>query len=181
VPLMIANMMSLFIASWLQKEPIYEALAHQDGIHLPTLRTREEVDQLKIPLVLRKPRQTLQAGMTVREAAALAQTSEFSTWPVMEDEAKNQIAGVLTRGALEAALSEGKSESCLSTLINPMDFPHVHADQPLSLVLERMRSTHMNMLPVVSRADIHLLEGIVTIRDVLNSYGVVDNSKPAAS
>jgi len=181
VPLMIANMMSLFIASWLQKEPIYEALAHQDGIHLPTLRTREEVDQLKIPLVLRKPRQTLQAGMTVREAAALAQTSEFSTWPVMEDEAKNQIAGVLTRGALEAALSEGKSESCLSTLINPMDFPHVHADQPLSLVLERMRSTHMNMLPVVSRADIHQLEGIVTIRDVLNSYGVVDNSKPAAS
>jgi hypothetical protein len=34
---------------------------------------------------------------------------------------------------------------------------------------------------VVSRADIHQLEGIVTIRDVLNSYGVVDNSKPAAS
>ena len=35
VPLMIANLVSLFIASRLQHEPIYEALAVQDGIHLP--------------------------------------------------------------------------------------------------------------------------------------------------
>src|SRR5580704_15298484 len=36
VPLMIANLVSLFIASRLQHEPIYEALAVQDGIHLPS-------------------------------------------------------------------------------------------------------------------------------------------------
>ncbi len=35
VPLMIANLVSLFIASQLQHEPIYEGLALQDGIHLP--------------------------------------------------------------------------------------------------------------------------------------------------
>src|SRR6202043_1316642 len=40
VPLMIANLVSLFIASRLQREPIYEALAVQDGIHLPTAETR---------------------------------------------------------------------------------------------------------------------------------------------
>jgi chloride channel protein, CIC family len=36
VPLMIANLMSYFISSRLQEEPIYEALQHQDGIHLPS-------------------------------------------------------------------------------------------------------------------------------------------------
>ena len=36
VPLMIANLVSLFIASRLQHEPIYEGLAIQDGIHLPS-------------------------------------------------------------------------------------------------------------------------------------------------
>jgi CIC family chloride channel protein len=41
VPLMIANLVSLFVASLLQHEPIYEALAVQDGIHLPT-RTRHD-------------------------------------------------------------------------------------------------------------------------------------------
>jgi CIC family chloride channel protein len=35
VPLMISNLVSLFISSRLQREPIYEVLAHQDGIHLP--------------------------------------------------------------------------------------------------------------------------------------------------
>src|SRR5271157_2588195 len=41
VPLMIANLVSLFIASRLQREPIYEALAVQDGIHLPSAETRQ--------------------------------------------------------------------------------------------------------------------------------------------
>ena len=36
VPLMIANLISYFISTRLQREPIYEALLHQDGIHLPT-------------------------------------------------------------------------------------------------------------------------------------------------
>ena len=36
VPLMIANLVSLFLASRLQRQPIYEALAVQDGIHLPS-------------------------------------------------------------------------------------------------------------------------------------------------
>ena len=36
VPLMISNLISYFISSRLQEESIYEALLHQDGIHLPS-------------------------------------------------------------------------------------------------------------------------------------------------
>ena len=36
VPLMIANLISFYISYRLQEEPIYEALQHQDGIHLPS-------------------------------------------------------------------------------------------------------------------------------------------------
>jgi CIC family chloride channel protein len=35
-----------------------------------------------------------------------------------------------------------------------------------------MSNAHIDLLPVVNRADIHQLEGIVTLRDVLDSYGV---------
>jgi len=41
VPLMIANLMSYYISSRLQDEPIYEALEHQDGIHLPSGAPRD--------------------------------------------------------------------------------------------------------------------------------------------
>src|SRR4029077_18863080 len=40
VPLMISNMVSFFISSRLQQQPIYEALALQDGIHLPSAESR---------------------------------------------------------------------------------------------------------------------------------------------
>ena len=40
VPLMISNLIAFFISQRLQKEPIYEALAHQDGVHLPTAHSR---------------------------------------------------------------------------------------------------------------------------------------------
>ena len=35
-----------------------------------------------------------------------------------------------------------------------------------------MSKSHIDVLPVVNRADIHRLEGVVTLRDVLDSYGV---------
>ncbi len=42
VPLMIANLISFYISYRLQREPIYEALQHQDGLHLPSgLRYRQ--------------------------------------------------------------------------------------------------------------------------------------------
>jgi len=45
-------------------------------------------------------------------------------------------------------------------------------DQELDLALERMGANQIEVLPVVSRADVHKLEGIVTLQDILNSYGV---------
>ena len=57
-------------------------------------------------------------------------------------------------------------------LVETLEFPHVHTDHALHLALERMSQAHIDILPVVHRADIHKLEGIVTLRDVLDSYGV---------
>ncbi len=41
VPLMISNLVSFYISYKLQRTPIYEALAHQLGIHLPNVATRQ--------------------------------------------------------------------------------------------------------------------------------------------
>ena len=62
--------------------------------------------------------------------------------------------------------------SMLGELVGELVFPHVHPDQGLDLVLERMGANQLDILPVVSRADVHKLEGMVTLRDVLDAYGV---------
>ena len=41
----------------------------------------------------------------------------------------------------------------------------------LDLALERMGANQIEILPVVSRADVHKVEGVLTLRDVLDSYG----------
>jgi H+/Cl- antiporter ClcA len=48
VPLMISNLVSVFISSRLQRQPIYEVLARQDGIHLPSAETRQQQGQRQV-------------------------------------------------------------------------------------------------------------------------------------
>lgn len=169
VPLMIANLASLFISSRIQKQPIYEALAQQDGIHLPNLKGHNYAGERKVFQVMRSATEILPAEMTVAEAVEHARTSAFRAWPVAD---QGSIIGVLSRRKLQASLGNGSGDSKLISLLDSLDFPHVHTDHALHLALERMSAARLEVLPVVNRADIHRLEGIVTLKDVLDSYSV---------
>jgi len=168
VPLMIANLVSLFISSQMQKEPIYQALARQDGIHLPNRKTRDALGQRQVFQVMRDAPTILPAQMAVEEALTLLRSSQFHTGLVADD---SNIVGVVSCATLEAAAQDG-AEKKLKDLIDAIEFPHVHTDHALHLALERMSSEHLDLLPVVNRANVHRLEGVVTMRDVLDAYGV---------
>ena len=114
--------------------------------------------------------QLLPAEITVREALERVRASEFRTWLVTD---QRGVIGVINLARLERELAEGTDkDKKLGGLVEALVFPHVHPDQGLDLALERMGATQIDILPVVNRADIHKLEGIVTLRDVLNAYGV---------
>ena len=168
VPLMIANLVSLFIASRLQHEPIYEALAVQDGIHLPSAKTHQRSGERQVIRVMQTARQLLPAEITVREALERVRSSEFRTWLVTD---RRGVVGVINLSRLERELAEAADKK-LGELVDALVFPHVHSDQGLDLALERMGANQIEILPVVNRADVHKLEGIVTLRDVLDAYGV---------
>jgi chloride channel protein, CIC family len=169
VPLMISNLVSFFISSRLQRQPIYEVLARQDGIHLPSAETRHRQGQLQVIQAMRVATEILVAQMTVGEALEKTQLSQFRSWPVTDERG---VVGVLSRGSLQHALAEGAATRRLTELVDSLDFPHVHVDHSLHFALERMGAAQLDALPVVSRADVHKLEGIVTLQDVLDSYGV---------
>jgi chloride channel protein, CIC family len=171
VPLMIANMVSLFIASRLQHQPIYEALAIQDGIHLPTAETRQRFGQRQIITVMQTAENdSLPVETTLREAVEKARQAPFRTVLVSD---QRGVVGIVALSKLEEALaSPDGADKKLSDLLDMVEFPHVHSDQGLDLALERMGANQLEILPVVNRADVHKLEGIVTLHDVLKAYGV---------
>jgi CIC family chloride channel protein len=167
VPLMIANMVSLFIASRLQHEPIYEALAVQDGIHLPS-GAHQRHGHRPVAKIMQPASQLLPAEITVQEALEQVLSSKFRTWLVMD---QRGVVGVISFAWLERKLTEGAHRK-LGELVDALAFSHVHPDQGIDLALERMGAHQIEILPVVNRADVHKLEGIVTLRDVLDAYGV---------
>ena len=181
VPLMIANLVSLFIASRLQHEPIYEALAVQDGIHLPMTKGGIRRGQRQIASIMRTAGQSLPAEMTVQAAREDARErvshDEPATWLVTDERG---VIGVISLSTLERELAQDSNKK-LSEIVDPLTFPHVHLDQGLDLALERMGEDQIEILPVVSRANVHELKGIATLQDVLNAYGIASRESNSSS
>jgi len=169
VPLMIANLVSLFISSRLQRQPIYEALAVQDGIHLPKSETRHRHRDRQVTRVMRPATALLPSELTVGEALERIGSSEFRTGLVTD---RQGLVGLVNISTLTREVAKGLEKQKLAELLSGAVFPHVHPDQGLDVALERMGANQLEILPVVNRADVHKLEGIVTLRDVLDSYGV---------
>ena len=168
VPLMISNLVSFFISSRLQRKPIYEELAQQDGIHLPTAETRQQAVERQVAQAMRPAMEVLRAEMTVQEALERTKKSAASAWVVCDE---GGVRGVLEADALEEAAAQGAATS-LGELIPNEEFVHVHPDHPLVLALERLGASGSDVLPVVNRANVRQLEGVITWQNVLAQYTV---------
>jgi CIC family chloride channel protein len=183
VPLMIANLISFYISYRLQKEPIYEALQHQDGLHLPSgLRYRQGL--LIVRDAAEAPQQVLTRTDRVEDARALLDPDR-NAWPVMDG---GRLAGTITLVQVEQEMAAGHGDRVLGELLpadvpNPLltsdTFPHLHMDHPLDMALRRIAHSKLNVLPVVGRADIRDLKGIVSLKDILQAYGVAGDKGQA--
>jgi chloride channel protein, CIC family len=169
VPLMISNLISYFIAAKFQKKAIYEVLAEQDGIHLPTAQSRILEGQRQVYQAMQPATEILSTERTVDEALAKVKESLLQAWPVNDEDG---IVGVISRESLEKMSGTGSGTKLLLDLIDARSFPFVHADHSLTAALDRMGSAQLDLLPVVSRVNLHKLEGVITLQGVLTLYGV---------
>lgn len=176
VPLMIANLISYFISSRLQEEPIYEALLHQDGIHLPANAGARE-EPLLVSQGIRMPDVMLEGSETVEEAGGRLSRNQDAC-PVVADGA---FLGMATLEQIDQALRDGRARDRVADLLPafapdaeaaPDALPYVHVDDPLDTAMRRMARAGLTALPVVSRANLHRLTGVISIRDIMAAYGL---------
>jgi CIC family chloride channel protein len=178
VPLMISNLIAYFISYKLQKQPIYEALAYQEGVHLPAARSRSQAERMQVSEAMRPPSAVLSPDLLIAMVLRQMKDSEFDAWPVGDAEG---LWRMIQSSELEQAADEGGSNQKVADILREgtrsresiaEDPPHIHPDHSLSLALERMGTSGLNVLPVVSRANVRRLIGIITLDDILNAYGV---------
>ena len=163
VPLMISNLIAFFISYRLQHEPIYEALAGQDGVHLPTAEARTQLLRLRVSDAMSDPGEVFLPDTPIRavknHAGPIIVADEKGLWGIV-DEAR--MENVFLEGGTLADLFHGEPDA---------EVPHLHADHSLAIALDRMGSSKLRVLPVVSRANVRQLVGLLTLEAVLHAYG----------
>jgi CIC family chloride channel protein len=171
VPLMISNLIAYYISNKLQPDPIYEALAHQDGIHLPTTDARLQPARAQVDSVMRDASEAFSPDTPAAVAVARMTAESVDAWPVVDGE---DLLGMVRLQDLEQAgmgvrIAEVLTEGQASSHDHP---PHVHPDHSLHLALERLGASGLPVIPVVSRANERQLVGIGVLHDILAAYGL---------
>jgi len=174
VPLMIANLISYFLSSRLQPEPIYEALQHQDGVYLPS-GARDRAEVAVVGDGMRPVSAFFHTGDTV--LAAFDGTGGVQgTWAVA---GQSGILGMVSTARLEQAIRDGEQGSTMGELLaedgaaTAADrYPSVYRDEPMDSALRRMGDSSVDILPVVSRTDQGKVIGVISLQDALGAYGV---------
>jgi len=162
VPLMVANMLSFVISKRYQPVPVYHALLHQDGIHLPAPGMHALTSGRTARHVMRPEFSFIAADSPVEEAWHRATEHEQPGYLVGT---RDHLLGVVTREELERWCTSEKASDPVGSIVEA-EFVHVHPDHPLDVVLDRLSETH-GLLPVVSRVNVRHVEGVVTADSIL--------------
>jgi CIC family chloride channel protein len=157
VPLMVANLLSFVISRRFQPVPVYHALLHQDGVHLPSLGGQSGRAARTARQLMTTDLEIIPPDLTIADAMAWLNGHHG---PVYLVGTREQILGTVTEDDLEALRSANRANELVSSVARH-PFVHAHPDHPIDIVLERLEASG-GTLPVVSRTDVRRLEGIIT-------------------
>jgi len=171
VPVIVANTFAYVISRGLQPIAIFDLLTRQDGLELPSMEEQREEGVLHVEDAMHPVEGPVLDGQeTVDAALAEAETSAAESLLVRLNP---EGWGCVTRQELRALAAEEQGGSSLNSLassslatIGPV--PFLHPDHPLEMALRYV--DRWPVVPVVSRADVRQLEGVITQRDVLERY-----------
>jgi CIC family chloride channel protein len=163
VPLMLANMLSFVISRRYQPVPIYHALLHQDGIHLPLPATLASVAARTARHVMRTDHvPMIPPDLSVEDAWTWALERDLPTYLVGTPD---RLEGSVTRQQLENWRGVGRGAEPVVAVVDG-SFVHVHPDHPIEVVVDRLPQSG-GILPVVSRMEARRLEGVITPHSLL--------------
>ena len=174
VPLMISNLISFLVSYGLQRQPIYEALAHQEGVNLPGGESRDQLARLQAGGFMQPENRAFPPDLDLATAVKRLKEARVNAWPVVQDHLLLGMAHLKHMGG-----PDGDANRVAKNILSrpagggAMKYPFIYPDQSLSMALEQMGAASVDSLPVVSRANHSQLLGVLTLPDILNAYGLM--------
>jgi chloride channel protein, CIC family len=166
LPVMIANTIAYVISRKYQEVALFDLLAKQDNLELPSMEEQREQIVLRVEDAMRKLKsQPLQASDTLGHALEVAENSGEEVLLVRFPTGR---WADLTRADFSDLSARYPRESLLREVLPTARLPVLHPDQRLDDAL-RFIPGH-TLLPVVSRAGSRKLEGVLSLPDILAAY-----------
>jgi CIC family chloride channel protein len=166
LPVMISNTIAYLMSRHYQRDAIFDVLAHQDGIVLPSMEQEREASVQRVEDALRPP--ALLVAGDDRVAQVLRRIDDGGGAPALAQPRRGAWV-IVSAEMLRRFAEEGKGELAIASVLGVAEpAPILHPDQPVELALRRMGDRAF--LPVVHRADPTQLIGIISIEDVLRVY-----------
>lgn len=166
LPVIVANTFAYVISRTLQPVAIFDMLTRQDGLELPSMEEQREESILRVEDAMQPPAEP------VLDAEDLAQWGSQLSGSELPDILLVRLRSggwsSVTRQELESLIGEDKDGLHADKMFSERQVPVVHPDQPLDVALRYV--DRWPVVPVVSRADLNKLEGIITEHDVLERY-----------
>jgi len=166
LPVIIANAIAYLISRTFQPVPIFDLLSRQDGIDLPSMEEEREVSVLRLENAMQPPPDPVLLGsQTVQEALQRVEHLPAGMFLVRRSPPGWSL---LRKEELAKMASLGKGEMTLDSVLPARRIPLLHPDHPLDTAMHYVYD--WPLLPVVHRADLDRLEGVVTMEDILHAY-----------
>ncbi len=166
LPVIVANTFAYVISRGVQPTAIFDLLTRQDGLELPSMEEQREEGVLRVEDAMQPATEPVLDGLETLDAA-LVHAERSSSENFLVRLSPSGWSSVEKR-ELRTMAAEGKGEYGLGSLLTKREVPYLHPDHALETALRYV--DRWPLVPVVSRADLRKLEGVVSERGVLDRY-----------
>lgn len=166
LPVMISNTVAYLVSRRYQHDGIFDVIARQDGIQLPSMEHRREAVVRRVEDAMRPPPIVLPRDLAVRDAVRLAEESRAAE---LLAHVRPHVWGAVPLDTLKSLEAEGKGDLAVGSvlaLVEPL--PIVHPDESLEIALAAL--ANRASIPVVHRAEPARLVGVISTDDILRVY-----------
>ena len=166
LPVMISNTIAYLISRKYQDTALFDLLAKQDNMELPSMEEQREQIILRVEDAYRQPNVSpLQASDTLGRALEIAEASTEDFLLVRFP--TGRWAGIARKDLPEMSAKHTK-DAQLREVLPTARLPVLHPDQRLDDALRFIQGHEL--LPVIGRAGSRKLEGVISLPDILAAY-----------
>jgi chloride channel protein, CIC family len=173
LPVLVANMCSYLISRRLRPVPALEEITRQDGLYLPAMEEEREQEVLTVEDAMRpRPAIILDSQKALADAWALVEATNENHFLVRR---QSKSIAVISRAELKKLIDDGDDRSLEETQILSV-VPYLHPDEDLQVALRQ--ATNYPLVPVLSRANVSRILGVIDLSDIMKAYRQPDRQPP---